>query len=126
MNINNIMDVLLKTLQALILLGLLGSSEAKVIELQVGPLPSALVANRDGGILEQGETEPQIFKFQPVLEGNWVSSGQTAAFGEFSNSRGWARCQFAYRSKDPSSTKMFFLEIVDGVDCCTSRCTWTS
>lgn len=76
--------------------------------------------------LGQQTKDPAIFKYQPVFEGNWVPNLPSKQFDEYTNSKGWARCQFAYRNPDPSSTKMFFLEIVDGVFFCRTRYTWIS
>lgn len=76
--------------------------------------------------LGQQSKDPSVFKFQPVFEGNWVSNIPAQEFDEFTNSKGWARCQFAYRTLDPTSPKMFFLEIVDGVFFCRTRYTWIS
>lgn len=76
--------------------------------------------------LGQQSTDLSLFKFQPVFEGNWVREGSDRQFDEFKNERGWSRCQFAYRTPDITSPKMFFLEIVDGVILCTTRFTWIS
>ena len=76
--------------------------------------------------LGQQTKDPAVFKYQTVFEGNWVSNLPTKQFDEYTNSKGWARCQFAYRSLDPSSPKMFFLELVDGVFFCRTRYTWIS
>lgn len=76
--------------------------------------------------LGQQSKDPSVFKYQPVFEGNWVSNLPAKQFDEYTNTKGWARCQFAYRSIDPSSSKMFFLEIVDGVLFCRTRYTWIS
>lgn len=67
--------------------------------------------------LQQATPDPLVFKYQPIFEGNWISQVQNKQFNEFANTKGWARCQFAYRTPDPTSTKMFFLEVVDGVHC---------
>ena len=67
------------------------------------------------GNLGEPTKDPAIFKNQPIFEGNWASSLEGKSFGEFERRQGWTRCQFAYKTPDQSSAKMFYLEIVDGV-----------
>lgn len=76
--------------------------------------------------LRQQNKDPPIFKNQPVMEGTWKANSPAAQFNEFKNTQGWGRCQFAYRTPEPTSTKLFYLEIVDGVLFCRTRFIWIS
>lgn len=108
------MDVKEQVLLALFFTTVLSSSRTIIHHFEQ-PYQGVLKQKNQQFNLGQQTDEPAIFKFQPIFEGNWIAEGSQKQFNEYENKKGWARCQFAHRTPDPSSTKMFLLEIVDGV-----------
>lgn len=94
------------------------ASDARSVAVLKGVRRTGQFKDFDYDNLGQHTADPLLFKYQPVFEGHWVGHSASPQFDEFSNQNGWARCQFAYKSLEPSSGKMFFLEVVDGVFFC--------